>query len=61
MVDDIHNVISTLFHRRESDVDPICILNLFKRRFNLVKRFPNVGSTLNQSDFGRWESSHNFL
>jgi hypothetical protein len=47
MVDEIGNLISTLFQRRNSNVDPICIVNPFSTSIQRLEghfqRWFNVG------------------
>jgi hypothetical protein len=56
MVDEIGNLISTLFQRQKSNVNPICIFNPFStlRLSNVWVIISNVDSTLNKRHFSRW-------
>ena len=59
MVVEIHNVISTLFQRRKSFVNPICIFNVFSTSIQRAKvRFARWGPW---SMHNKFNSTHDLL
>jgi desulfoferrodoxin (superoxide reductase-like protein) len=54
MVDEIGNLISTLFQRQKSNVNQFAFSILFQRRSNVWMTISNVDSTLNKRHFARW-------
>jgi ribosome-associated toxin RatA of RatAB toxin-antitoxin module len=54
MVDEIGNLISTLFQHQKSNVNQICIFNPFQRLSNVWMIISNVDSALNKRHFARW-------
>jgi hypothetical protein len=54
MVDEIGNLISTLFQRQKSNVNQFAFSILLQRLSNVWVIISNVDSTLNKRHFARW-------
>jgi hypothetical protein len=57
MVDEIGNLISTLFQRQNSNIDRNCIFNPFQRLSNVWEIVSDVDSKLNKRRFARWDDA----